>query len=220
MPPTTIIFDAYGTLFDVGALTSGAMVPDPARLAGDWRRKQLEYSWLRSLMGAHADFAQITAEALDWALAVQGVGDGGLRARLLAAHDRPPVFAEVPGVLRSLRARRLRLGILSNSTPAMLGAAVTAAGLDGIFEAVLSVEEVGVFKPAPAVYALAKQRFGVPFASVLFVSANGWDIAGAARFGFSTLWLNRSGAPPDRLPHGPSTILPDLSPLPRLMGAA
>lgn len=217
-----VIFDAYGTLFDVaGAARLAASDQDDAgpgqgwaRLADVWRRKQLEYCWLRTLMGAHADFAEVTAEALDWAMEAEGLRDPVLRSRLLALYRRLPAYAEVAGVLATLKARGLRLAILSNGTPDMLADAVSAAGIADAFEAILSVEEVGRYKPVPEVYALVETRMRLARDRVLFVSSNGWDVAGAARFGFATVWVNRGGLPMDRLPHGPNHIIPDLSHLP------
>lgn len=223
MPKDLFVFDAYGTLFDMAgaarAVANGdtQVAPMWPALAEDWRRKQLEYSWLRTIMGAHADFAEVTADALDWALEVRGVRDSRLRAALLAAFRHLPCYAEVPAALEALRARGKRLAILSNGTSDMLAEAVEAAGLTGQFEAVISVEAAGVFKPAAAVYALVEAQTGVPPARVVFVSSNGWDIAGAARFGFTTAWVNRGGAPIDRLPHGPARIIQDLSKLEALV---
>lgn len=217
-----VIFDAYGTLFDVGGAArlaasepgGGGLGNGWARLADVWRRKQLEYCWLRTLMGAHADFAEVTAEALDWAMEAEGLRDPVLRSRLLALYQRLPPYAEVAGVLATLKARGLRLAILSNGTPAMLAEATQAAGIEDAIEMVLSVEEVGRYKPAAEVYGLVEARMGVPRDRVLFVSSNGWDVAGAARFGFATVWVNRSGLPIDRLPHGPKHIIPNLTHLP------
>lgn len=223
MRPTAFVFDAYGTLFDVtAAARAAAAEPGGARLAGiwpqlaeDWRRKQLEYSWLRAIMGAHADFAEVTADALDWAIEAQGLGaDHDLRARLLALYDELAAYPEVPSVLRALRDKGARRAILSNGAPAMLASAMAAAGIGDLIEAAISVEEVGIYKPSARVYALVEARLGVAPSEVLFVSSNGWDVAGAARFGFQTAWVNRAGAPVDRLPHGPRHILRDLSPLP------
>lgn len=223
MQPNAFVFDAYGTLFDVAAAArTAAAEPGAGRLAGvwprlaeDWRRKQLEYSWLRAIMGAHADFAEVTADALDWALEAQGMGaEHDLRARLLALYDRLEAYPEVPEVLARLKAGGRALAILSNGAPAMLGAAIRSAGIDGLIDRAISVEEVGVYKPSPRVYALVESHLGVPPGQVMFVSSNGWDIAGAARFGFLTAWVNRAGAPVDRLPHGPAHILTDLTPLP------
>ncbi len=217
-----VIFDAYGTLFDVaGAARLAAAEPGCeslaggwARLAEVWRRKQLEYCWLRTLMGAHADFAEVTAEALDWAMEAEGLRDPVLRSRLLALYQRLPAFPEVVGVLATLKARGQRLAILSNGTPAMLADAIEAAGIGDVIEMALSVEEVGRYKPVADVYALVGARMGLARDRVLFVSSNGWDVAGAARFGFATVWVNRGGLPMDRLPHGPNHILPDLTRLP------
>ena len=219
MQKDLFVFDAYGTLFDLAGATRAVANGDsqvaplwPA-LAEDWRRKQLEYSWLRTIMGAHADFAEVTADALDWALEVRGLHDSALRAALLAAFRRLPCFAEVPAALDALRAHGKRLAILSNGTPDMLTEAVEGAGLAGRFEAVISVEAAGLYKPAAAVYALVEAQTGVPPSRVVFVSSNGWDIAGAARFGFTTAWVNRGAAPIDRLPHGPARIIADLTQL-------
>ena len=219
MAKDLFVFDAYGTLFDLAgatravAVSAAQVAPLWPTLAEDWRRKQLEYSWLRTIMGAHADFAEVTADALDWALEVRGLRDSDLRAALLAAFRRLPCYPEAPAALDALRARGKRLAILSNGTPDMLAEAVEASGLAGRFEAVISVEEAGVYKPAAAVYALVEAQTGVPPGRVVFVSSNGWDVAGAARFGFTTAWVNRAGAPMDRLPHGPARIIADLSQL-------
>lgn len=218
-----VVFDAYGTLFDVaGAARAAAALPGGEALAGvwprlaaDWRARQVEYTWHRSLTGHHAGFDVVTADALDWAMAAAGIADDALRARLLALYDRLPCYPEVPEVLAALDRPK---AILSNGTPAMLASACAAAGIGGAFAAVLSVETVGVFKPAPRVYAMVGDRFGVEPGEVLFVSSNGWDVAGAAAFGFVTAWVNRAGAPRERLPHGPTHELPDLTPLKGLLG--
>ncbi len=219
MTSYTIIFDAYGTLFDVAAAARRAsQEPDFSslqtlwpRLSDDWRRKQLEYTWLRSMMGVHADFATVTADALDWALSAQGLANPPLRARLLALYDALAPFPEVPAVLGTLRERGHRLAVLSNGTPAMLERAATSAGIAPLFEALISVEDIATYKPNPAVYGLVQSRLGVPPDSVLFVSSNGWDVAGAGQFGFATVWINRTGAPVDMLPHRPQRILTDLT---------
>ena len=219
MTHSTYVFDAYGTLFDVSAAArSAAQEPRFAvlqslwpRLSDDWRRKQLEYTWLRSLMGAHADFAAVTADALDWALEAQALTDPDLRIRLLALYDQLDTFPEVPAVLAALKARGHALAILSNGTPAMLARAADSAGIAGMFQTLISIEDVQTYKPAPSVYALVQAQLNVAPDQVLFVSSNGWDIAGAGQFGFATAWINRTGAPVDRLPHQPHRILPDLS---------
>ncbi|MFN3643949.1 MAG: haloacid dehalogenase type II [Gemmobacter sp.] len=213
-----VVFDAYGTLFDVASAARHAFADDPAmqavwpRLAEDWRRKQLEYTWLRAIMGRHADFRQVTADALDWALAAQGVSAD--RDRLMALYDTCEAYPEVPAMLSALDAAGLPAAILSNGSPAMLSGAIAAAGLQGAIAAVISVEEAGVFKPDARVYALVEPRLGLAPADVLFVSSNGWDACGAALFGFETVWINRSGAPPDRLPAAPARTLAGLADLP------
>lgn len=209
---TVCVFDAYGTLFDVAAAARAhpALAAHWPALSEVWRRKQLEYSWLRRIMEAHADFRTVTADALDWALESQGL-PADLGPELMALYDNLPAYPEVPAVLADLRDTGHRLAILSNGSPAMLDSAVRSAGLGSIFEAVISVEEIGVFKPDPRVYALACARLGCAAPEVLFVSSNGWDIAGASRFGFRTVWVNRAGLARDRLPNAPDHVLPDLS---------
>lgn len=223
MSVTTFVFDAYGTLFDVAAAARHAAADTPIlagvwpQLASEWRRKQLEYTWLRAITGAHADFAEVTADALDWAMDAQHLTDPALRTRLLALYDELDAFPEAAGTLRHLKDTGYRLAILSNGTPAMLESAIRAGGMEGLFDAVLSVEETRIYKPHASVYALVEKHLGAKPAQTLFVSSNGWDIAGAARFGFWTAWVNRMNAPQDRLPQRPWREIPDLSHLPRLI---
>lgn len=225
MSVTTFVFDAYGTLFDVAAAARHAAA-DPSngltadiwpRLADDWRRKQLEYTWLRTIMGAYADFATVTADALDWTLEHHRLTDPALRQCLLDLYQDLPAYPEVPAVLANLRASGYRLAILSNGTPAMLASATRAAGIDTLIEAALSVDPLRQYKPIATVYSMVEQRLGVAPRHVMFVSSNGWDIAGAARFGFKTTWVNRANLPQDRLPHVPLNTIPDLTHLPRLL---
>ena len=221
------VFDAYGTLFDVSAAARrAAATPEGSalaahwpRLATDWRTKQLQYTWLRAITGDHADFWQVTENALDWALEASGLAEAGLRDTLLTLYRELDAYPEVPEMLGALGERGMRRAILSNGSPAMLESAVASAGLSTSFEALLSVEAVGVFKPDARVYALVPDRLGVRPDETLFVSANGWDAAGAAGFGFVTAWVNRAGEPVDRLPHRPRHIVPDLANLPDLVGA-
>jgi len=223
MQVSVVVFDAYGTLFDVAGAARAAAASDTRlaglwpRLADDWRRKQLEYTWLRSLMRDHADFASVTAEALDWAMEAAGLEDAALRARLLALYDELPAYPDVPAMLKAVQTRGLPRAILSNGTPAMLSSATRAAGVAPLLDAVLSVEDLGIYKPDPSVYALVTAHFDVPPPEVLFVSSNGWDVAGASAFGFRTLWVNRIGAPVDRLPGRPDHIARDLSSLTDLL---
>ena len=217
------VFDAYGTIFDVDAAArvlaarpeGAALVPHWPALSQLWRRKQLEYSWLRAAAGAHADFWTVTQDALDWTLEALAIADlRPLRGPLLQLYWELPAFPEAATTLGALRARGHMLAMLSNGTPPMLEAATRAAGLSRVFDALLSVEEVGRYKPAPEVYDLVGTRFGTHPSEVLFISANGWDAAAAAAHGFHTVWLNRAGLPVERLHGLPDTILPDLSDLP------
>jgi len=228
MPIKACIFDAYGTLFDVAAAAREAAA-DPQNaaiaeswqaLAADWRRKQLEYSWLRAITGEHKPFWEVTKDGLDWALAAQGLlGDAALRDRLLALYWTLAAYPEVPEVLSRLKQSGIAAAILSNGSPDMLDAAVRSAGLTSELDAVLSVETVGVFKPAPQVYGMVGARFGCARNEVLFVSSNGWDAAGASGYGFFTAWVNRSGEPLDRLDHPPHEELRDLSLIPDIAAA-
>jgi 2-haloacid dehalogenase len=213
-----VVFDAYGTLFDVGA-PARALLGDRADAVSElWRRKQLEYTWLRSLMDQHADFAQVTAEALDFALAVHCIDDRRAAPKLLAAYRSLPVFGDALAVLSALRAGLRRLAILSNGTPELLRAVVVRAGLERVFDMVLSVEDVGVFKPHPKVYALANRRLAMAPEEICFVSANGWDAAGAAAFGFHAVWIDRRGEAEERLPGRPDARITTLADLPALLG--
>lgn len=224
MPITTCVFDAYGTLFDVGAAariaaaepgSEGWSAHWPA-LAERWRQKQLQYTWLRALTGDHTDFWQVTQDGLDWALASLDLTDPELRERLLALYWELDAYPEVPAMLAALKATGRQTAILSNGSPEMLEGAVGSAGIGDVLDAVLSVEEVGVFKPARAVYDMVGARFGVAPGQVLFVSSNGWDAASAAAYGFRTAWVNRANDPVDRLSASPDTVLTDLSPIPDL----
>ncbi len=213
-------FDAYGTLFDLASVVAGSAgrLGDAAGAVLDlWRRKQLEYSWLRSSMRRHVGFDLVTADALDHALAVHGIEDAALRADLLASYDRVAPYPDAAPALAALRAIGVDCAVLSNGTPAMLASAIAAAGLEGAFSAVLSVEEVGCFKPDPRVYALLESRTGVARDRVVFVSSNGWDVAGAASFGLRAVRVDRAGAPAERLPGEPWATIPTLADLPALL---
>lgn len=225
MPITACIFDAYGTLFDVGAAARIAAAEPGAEpwstrwpdLASDWRRKQLEYTWIRAAAGAHADFWQVTQDGLDWAMERHGLTDPDLRSRLLALYRELAPYPEVAEMLAALRASGRRRAILSNGTPEMLRAAIRSAGIEDLIEAALSVEEVGVFKPDARVYGLVEARLGVRRGETLFVSSNGWDACAGAAFGFTAVWVNRDNLPRDRLHGRPAHVLPDLTALPDLV---
>ncbi len=216
------VFDAYGTLFDVHSAAAGeaAALGDKMQpLSQTWRQKQLEYTWLRSLMDAHADFWQVTREGLDFAMALHGIDDPTLAERLMDLYLRLDAYPDVRPTLETLRAAGLKTAILSNGEPRMLAAAVQHAGIVDLLDEVLSVEDVGVYKPDARVYQLAVDRLaaGRPEA-IAFVSTNGWDARGAANFGFQVAWMNRFGAQLDRLPGEPKAIVGGLGELPRLLG--
>ncbi len=215
------VFDAYGTLFDVHSAVARYRdrLGEPADdLSALWRRKQLEYTWLRSLMRRHADFRQITGDALDYAMATHGVNDPALRDDLLDAYLRLDCYPEVPGMLDRLNQAGLRCAILSNGSPDMLAAAVSNAGLDQRLEAVLSIEQVGIYKPDPRVYQLAVDALGVAAERVCFLSSNAWDVAGALSFGFRVVWINRFAQQPERLGQTADAELSTLELLPSLLG--
>ncbi|MGC1503096.1 MAG: haloacid dehalogenase type II [Sulfitobacter sp.] len=227
MPITTCVFDAYGTLFDVGAAARhAASEPDFAaikddwmQLAEHWRQKQLSYSWLRAVTGAHTDFWEVTQNGLDWALEKTGhADDPALRERLLALYWELKAYDEVPAMLAALKTAGLNTAILSNGSPEMLAGAVKSAGIEDLLDVSLSVQSVGIFKPDARVYDLVESHFGCAKSKVLFVSSNGWDVAAATGYGFTTAWVNRSGEPMDRLPWSPLHVLTDLTGIPALAG--
>ena len=217
------VFDAYGTLFDFNSAVArhrAAIGPRADALADLWRLKQIQYTWLRNSMGTYAPFWQVTGEALDHCLEAHGIADPEVRDKLMSAYLALDPFPEVPAMLDRLMRAGVRLAILSNGNPEMLDPMVAASGLGDRFEAVLSVDAVGVYKVAPEVYRLVEARCGVTPDKVCFLSSNCWDAHGAAHFGFRTVWVNRAGAPDDRLPGKPVAQLRDLSSLPTLLGVS
>jgi 2-haloacid dehalogenase len=200
------VFDAYGTLFDLINPVSAraAKTGDKAQALSElWRRKQLEYSWLRSLMGKHVDFWQVTGDALDYSMAALEIDDLGLRADLMELYLSIPTYDEVPEVLANLKAAGIKTGILSNGAPVMLTSAVNCAKIAPSIDVVFSVEDVGVFKPDPRVYQMAVEKLKLDAGDIAFFSSNAWDVAGAASFGFRAVWCNRGGAPREKLPGEP-----------------
>ena len=221
------IFDAYGTLFDVAAAAREAAA-EPGReafakvwqkVATDWRLKQLQYTWLRAVADAHTDFWEVTQNGLDWALEASKLEDPELRERLLALYWELSAYPEVPAMLAALKSAGYQTAILSNGSPDMLAGAVDSAGVGEFLDDVLSVEDVGVFKPHASVYQMVPDRFDCGADEVLFVSSNGWDAAAAAGFGFRCVWVNRAGEPMDRLPWTPDKVLSDLTTIPELARA-
>jgi 2-haloacid dehalogenase len=214
--PDIYVFDAYGTLFDVHSAVARhreAVGAQADRLSELWRTKQLEYTWVRSLMGVRRDFSALTQEALDFAAARCGGLSPATRAALLDAYRTLSAYPDVRPTLSALKARGARTAILSNGTPAMLADAVRAAGIGDLLDAVLSIEEAGVFKTDPRTYALVTARFDCKPAAVSFQSSNRWDIAGAVAFGFAGVWINRSGQPDEYADLAPHRVLAGLSEL-------
>ncbi len=215
------VFDAYGTLFNVAspveklASTIGVKAGDVAQL---WRQKQLEYTWLRSLMGTHVDFWNVTRDALDYTLEVHGVSEAGLADELMTLYLKLDAYEEVLAALQALRAKGKRCAVLSNGSPSMLDSALRHAGLDKMFEQVLSVEEVGIYKPSRRVYRLAMQKMQIAdVPSICFVSANAWDAQAAAQFGFQAVRVMRTPGFNDKIPGRPAAVIDSLSKLVELV---
>jgi 2-haloacid dehalogenase len=210
-----VVFDAYGTLFDVHSVVSRCDELFPGRgkeLSQLWRAKQLEYTWLRSLMGRYENFESITRSALLYSSQALGLSLSEPSARaLMQQYLRLETYPEVPAALRSLGRRKL--AILSNGSPAMLQAVVANAGLESAFHGVLSVDELRIFKPHPSVYQLAVDKLGVGKQGIAFISSNYWDVTGATAFGFRTYWIDRLGTQPDELGYRPAVVLKRLDDL-------
>ena len=215
------VFDAYGTLFDFSSAARrcrDVLGDEVDRLTALWRDKQLQYAWLRSLQGRHADFWQVTGDALDFTLATLRRGEPALRDRLMNLYLTLEPFPEVPAVLARLRQAGLRIAILSNGSPRMLDAVVQSARLGPLLDHVLSVEEVGVYKTHPKVYQLAVDRLGLPATQISFQSSNAWDAYAASAFGMRVVWCNRYAQQAERLPGEPDRVVGSLAELPAVLG--
>lgn len=214
------VFDAYGTLFDVHSAVG--KYRNTLKDAADsvsllWRTKQLEYTWLRSLMGEHADFWKVTQDALDYAFDKHSLNDPVLRQELMDAYLNLDCYPEVPEVLATLKKRGYLIAILSNGTPKMLESAVINSKIDELIDHIYSVEQVGIFKPDPRVYSIAVDGLGVKPEEIIFQSSNAWDAAGAAYFGFRVAWVNRFGQSHERLPGTPDIEIQSLTDLPKYL---
>jgi len=210
------VFDAYGTLFDVHSAVgkySDRLGDVSEQVSNIWRTKQLEYTWLRSLMKKHADFWQITQDALDYALDVYRITDKQLRDDLINAYLELECYPEVPDTLRELKNSGQQIAILSNGSPAMLEAVVKSSGVEDLVQIILSVEMVGIFKPDPTVYQLALDRLAVKAEEIVFMSSNAWDAVGATAFGLRVAWINRFAQRPERLPFQPDLEIKTLDEL-------
>ena len=215
------VFDAYGTLYDFNSAADRCrdqLGGKAGELSALWRTKQLQYTWLRSLMGAYAPFWQVTGEALDFAMETLGIANAPMRERLMNLYREIEPFPEVLATLARLKAKGQRLAILSNGSPEMLGPAARHSRLDTILEASLSVDAVRIYKPDRRVYQLACDHFRLDASRIAFFSSNGWDAHGAAQFGFKTVWLNRTGQPRERLPGALVHESKTLDDLPALLG--
>lgn len=215
------VFDAYGTLFDFNSAVGrhrerlGSVADQVSAL---WRTKQLEYTWLRSLMGRHAEFWQVTQDALDYTLDSFAITDRNLRNDIINTYLELDCYPDVKGALKTLKAGGLQLVILSNGTPAMLEAAVKSSGLRDLIDRILSIEEVGIYKPDPRVYRLATDRLSLEAGQIVFLSANAWDAVGAANIGLRVAWINRFGQRRERLPSQPDAEIKSLADLTALLG--
>ena len=201
-PIKACVFDAYGTLFDVhapAAALAAELGDEGPAISAQWRTKQLDYMWLRSLMGRYSDFAQVTADALDYVLGAKGLSGSPARERLLDLYETLAPYPDAEPCLKALKEAGARTGILSNGSPVMLHSAVASAGFGGLIDYILSADSVRIYKPSPAVYNLAVVAFGVEPGQIAFVSANGWDCAGAAAFGFRVIHVNRFNEADERL---------------------
>ncbi|MBT7954156.1 MAG: haloacid dehalogenase type II [Rhodospirillaceae bacterium] len=215
------VFDAYGTLFDVAS--AAAQCKDELGdkwepLSDIWRMKQLNYTWLRSLMEEYKDFWQVTDDALDFAMDTLGIDDKALKGKLINLYATLDAYPEVPAMLETLRSNNVRTAILSNGNMTMLNFAVESAGLSELFDAVISVDKIKIYKPHPSVYQLAVDELSLSAERICFMSSNAWDVAGAANFGFKVNWVNRFGQATERLPGKPANEIKSLDELPAILG--
>ena len=219
------IFDAYGTLFDVTSATRivaneeeySSFPNHSVKVSNSWRIKQLEYSWLRNIMHEYIDFWQITKDALDFALEENQIKNEKLRQRLLDVYWNLSAYPEAQDVLTTLKANNIQTGILSNGSKQMLNSAVVSANLKNYLDKIISIDGIEIYKPDPKVYQMVIDQFNCKIEEVLFISSNGWDIAGASKFGFRTLWVNRNLIPKDRLTFMPNKITNNLSTIPNIL---
>ena len=219
------IFDAYGTLFDVTSATRivaneeeySSFPNHSVKVSNSWRIKQLEYSWLRNIMHEYIDFWQITKDALDFALEENQIKNEKLRQRLLDVYWNLSAYPEAQDVLTTLKANNIQTGILSNGSKQMLNSAVVSTNLKNYLDKIISIDGIEIYKPDPKVYQMVLDQFNCKIEEVLFISSNGWDIAGASKFGFTTLWVNRNLIPKDRLTFMPNKITNNLSTIPNIL---
>ena len=210
-----IIFDAYGTLFDVNSAAEKCKdkIGDKWEgFANYWRTTQLEYTWLRSLMKRHKDFWQVTEDSLEKSMKTYEI-DSSMRNELLNLYKILSPFKEVPEVLKSLKNKNLKLAVLSNGTPSLLNKLVKSNNLENIFDDIFSIEEVGVYKPDSKVYDIPIKKYNIKKNEVAFLSANTWDICGGGNYGYNSIWVNRNNNTFDNLDYVPKHQIKDLSKL-------
>ena len=210
-----IIFDAYGTLFDVNSAAEKCKDKIGAKWEGFsnyWRTTQLEYTWLRSLMNRHKDFWQITEDSLDKSMKAFNI-DSSMRNELLNLYKILSPFKEVPEVLKALKEKNYKLAILSNGTPALLNELVKSNNLEKIFDDLFSIEQVGIYKPNSKVYDMPIKKYQIQKNDVVFLSANTWDVSGAGNYGYNSIWVNRNKNIFDKLDYLPKNIIKDLNQL-------
>ena len=210
-----IIFDAYGTLFDVNSAAEKCKdkIGDKWEgFANFWRTTQLEYTWLRSLMKRHKDFWQITEDSLDKSMKAFNI-DPSMKNELLNLYKVLSPFKEVPETLKTLKEKNFKLAILSNGTPSLLNELVSSNNLDDLFDDLFSIEEVGIFKPDSKVYDLPIEKYKIQSNEVAFLSANTWDVSGGGNYGYNSIWVNRNKSIFDNLDYKPHTEIENLSEL-------
>ena len=215
------VFDAYGTLFDVAAAAAqcrDALGDKADELSAIWRTRQLEYTWLRSLMQEYVEFWQVTGDGLDYALAALGIEDDALRQRLMDIYMRLDAYPEVKDVLAALKGGGIKTAILSNGSPKMLSSAVENADITDLLDDVFSVDSIAIYKPHPSVYQLAVDGLGIETGKICFMSSNAWDAAAGANFGYRVVWVNRFGQPQERIPGDHEQEIKTLKDLPPLLG--
>ena len=214
-----IIFDAYGTLFDVNSAAEKCkdkIGEKWERFANFWRTTQLEYTWLRSLMDRHKDFWQVTEDSLDKSMKAFDI-DPSMRNELLNLYKVLSPFEEVPETLKTLKEKKFKLAILSNGTPSLLNELVKSNNLDNLFDDIFSIEQVGVYKPSSRVYDMPIKKYNINKSEVVFLSANTWDVSGGGNYGYQSIWVNRNNNIFDNLDFKPKYQITDLNKLIQLV---
>ena len=214
-----VVFDAYGTLFDVNSaaeMCKGKIGDKWEGFANFWRTTQLEYTWLRSLMKRHKDFWQVTEDSLDKSMKTFSI-DNSMKNELLDLYKKLSPYSEVKGVLNSLKEKKYKLAILSNGTPALLNELVRSNNLEDIFDDLFSIEEVGIYKPDSKVYDMPIKKYQIKADEIAFLSANTWDVSGGGNYGYNSIWVNRNQNIFDNLDYDPKHKIKNLLELERLI---